>query len=126
MTIFSPRGVRAPVRPHRRDPRRRPAPSRATAGQPRAPDMHHPGDKANRLCLVPAGRPRIPELVRIAARRFSGRAHARADARARARGWAVTETPGWLGLNGRSYRDPRFAARHSTASARARRDERHE
>ena len=31
-----------------------------------------------------------------------------ADTRARDTGWTVTVVPGPLGLNGRSYRDPRF------------------
>ena len=56
-------------------------------------------------------RPRIVGLVRAAGRKLSDRVHAAADDRARALGWTVTETPGWLGLRGRSYRDPRFAAR---------------
>jgi hypothetical protein len=42
---------------------------------------------------------------------FSGRIHAAADDHARARGWQATHTPSRLGLSGRSYRDPRFAAR---------------
>jgi hypothetical protein len=58
-----------------------------------------------------ASRPRIADFVRAAGRKLSDRVHAAADDRARALGWTVTETPGWLGLRGRSYHDPRFAAR---------------
>jgi hypothetical protein len=58
-----------------------------------------------------ASRPRIAGLVRAAGRKLSDRVHAAADDRARTLGWTVTETPGWLGLTGRSYHDPRFAAR---------------
>ena len=41
------------------------------------------------------------------ARHYSGNP----ESSAQALGWAVTETSGWLGLRGRSYHDPRFAAR---------------
>jgi hypothetical protein len=58
-----------------------------------------------------ASRPRIADFVRAAGRKLSDRVHAAADDRARALGWTVTETPGRLGLRGRSYHDPRFAAR---------------
>jgi hypothetical protein len=58
-----------------------------------------------------ARRPRIGDLVRAAGRKLSDHVHAAADDRARALGWTVTETPGWLGLRGRSYHDPRFVAR---------------
>jgi hypothetical protein len=70
---------------------------------------------------ISSGHPRIADLVDALARKLSDRMHSAADDRARALGWAVTETPGWLGLRGRSYRDPRFAARrqaHQTAQAR--------
>jgi len=70
------------------------------------------------LTTTAASRPRIAELVRAAGRKLSGRVHAAADDRARALGWTVTQTPGWLGLTGRSYRDPRFTARHQDAQAR--------
>ena len=64
----------------------------------------------------PAGHTAIPgrgftARLRAVGERLSGRLHAGADDRARARGWQVTPTPGRLGLNGRGYRDPRFAAR---------------
>jgi hypothetical protein len=64
-----------------------------------------------------ASRPRITGLVRAAGRKLSGRAHAAADDRARALGWTVTETPGRLGLSGRSYCDPRFTARRQREDA---------
>jgi hypothetical protein len=67
--------------------------------------------KASHIAAVPAGRPRIADLVRATARKLSGRVHATADDRARALGWEVTETSGRLGLSGRRYRDPRFGAR---------------
>jgi hypothetical protein len=60
---------------------------------------------------VSAGHLRIAGLVDALARKLSDRAHAAADDRARALGWEVTQTAGWLGLRGRSYRDPRFAVR---------------
>jgi hypothetical protein len=70
---------------------------------------------------------RLGELVRATARRLSDRAHAAADQRARAVGWEVTENPGWFGLAGRSYRDPRFdAQRHARQQAQARRHGRHD
>ena len=58
--------------------------------------------------------PRLAGLVGALARKLSDHAHAAADDRARALGWEVTETPGRFGLRGRSYRDPRFAARRQT------------
>jgi hypothetical protein len=74
-----------------------------------------------------ARRPRIAHLVRAAARKLSDRLYADADDRARALGWTVTETPGWLGLSGRSYRDPRFAARRQDRqNASVGRDDCHE
>jgi len=60
---------------------------------------------------VSSGHPRLAGLAGALARKLSDGVHAAADDRARALGWAVTETPGWLGLRGRSYHDPRFAAR---------------
>jgi hypothetical protein len=62
---------------------------------------------------APTARPRIAALARAAARKLSDRVHATADDQARALGWQVTETAGPLGLTGRRYRDPRFAARTS-------------
>jgi hypothetical protein len=41
---------------------------------------------------------------------LSDRAHAAGDAHAEAMGWTITQTPGPLGLAGRTYRDPRFDA----------------
>ena len=70
---------------------------------------------------------RLGELARATARRLSDRAHAAADQRARALGWQVTEDPGWFGLAGRSYRDPRFTARrHARQQAQAPRGGRHD
>jgi uncharacterized membrane protein len=68
--------------------------------------------------VIPAHRPRIADLVRDKVRQLSDRVHAAADDRARALGWTVTQTPGRLGLSGRSYRDPRFAVRHQDALSR--------
>jgi hypothetical protein len=64
---------------------------------------------ASHIAAVPAGCPRIADVA-SAGRKISDRVHAAAGDRARAPGWEVTETPGPLGLNGRSYRDIRFAA----------------
>jgi hypothetical protein len=58
-----------------------------------------------------ANRPPMVGLIRAAGRKLTDRVHAAADDRARALGWTITETPGRLGLRGRSYHDPRFAAR---------------
>ena len=59
---------------------------------------------------------------RAVAERLSDRIHAAGDDHARALGWEVTQTPGRLGLTGRSYRDPRFDARgqdpHDTPASR--------
>ncbi len=52
---------------------------------------------------------------RATARELADRAHAAGDAHALASGWAVTRTPGPLGLAGRTYWDPRFATRRSPA-----------
>ena len=69
----------------------------------------------------------IAARVKALGERLSDRIHAAADDRARALGWEVTETPGWLGLSGRSYRDPRFAARRQIRQdVQPGRDERHE
>jgi hypothetical protein len=74
-----------------------------------------------------AGRPGMTARLRAAGERVSDRIHAAADDRARARGWQVTQTPGRFGLRGRSYRDPRFAARRQALQdTPARSDERHE
>jgi hypothetical protein len=65
--------------------------------------------------------------IRAVGGRLSGRIHAAADDRARAGGWEVTQTPGRFGLSGRSYRDPRFAARRQALQdTPARTDQRHE
>jgi hypothetical protein len=89
-----------------------------------------PTRKATRMTqhttAVPAGRPRFADLARAAGRRLSDHLHSAADARARARGWEITETPGPLGLRGRSYRDPRFGARRSLQTAGARGGGRHD
>jgi len=69
----------------------------------------------------------ITARIRHVAKRLSDRIHAATDDRARARGWQVTQTPGRFGLTGRSYHDPRFAARHQIRQAApAAPDERHE
>ncbi len=60
---------------------------------------------------VAATRPRIADRIRAAGRKLTDQAHAAADDRARVLGWDITTTPGRLGLGGRAYRDPRFAAR---------------
>ena len=57
------------------------------------------------------GRPGITARIRAAGERLSGHIHAATDDRARAQGWQITHTPGRFGLSGRSYHDPRFAAR---------------
>ena len=73
------------------------------------------------------GRQSMTERIRAAGERLSDRIHAAADDRVRARGWQVTHTPGRFGLSGRSYRDPRFAARRQALQdTPARTDERHE
>jgi hypothetical protein len=69
------------------------------------------------ITATAASRPRIADLVRAAGRTLSGRVHATADDRARALGWTVTETPGRLGLTGRSYHDPRFTERRTRQDA---------
>ena len=75
---------------------------------------------------VSSGHPRVAGLAGALARKLSDRLHSAADDRARARGWAVTHTPGRFGLTGRSYRDPRFAARRQAhQSAQASRSARH-
>jgi hypothetical protein len=63
------------------------------------------------IAAVPAGRPGIARRVCATTSKLSDRVHAAADDRAQALGWEVTKTPGWLGLAGRSYRDPQFGAR---------------
>ena len=77
--------------------------------------QNHPGP-TNHTAIVRRG---IAARIRALGERLSGRIHAAADDRARALGWQVTETPGRLGLSGRGYRDPRFAARRRTPSGHA-------
>jgi hypothetical protein len=73
------------------------------------------------------GRPGMTARIRAVGERLSGRIHAAADDRARARGWEVTQIPGRFGLGGRSYGDPRFATRRQALQdTPARTDERHE
>ena len=73
------------------------------------------------------GRPGITARIQAAGGRLSDRIHAAADDRARARGWEITQTPGRLGLGGRSYRGPRFAARRQALQdTLARLGQRHE
>ena len=63
---------------------------------------------------------------RAVAGRLSDRIYAADDDHARARGWEVIQTPGRLGLTGRSYRDRRFdARRQDPQDIPASRDERH-
>jgi hypothetical protein len=70
---------------------------------------------------------RLGELAGATARRLSDRVHAAADQRARAVGWQVTQTPGWFGLAGRSYPDPRFDVRRpSRPPAQPARHRRHD
>ena len=57
----------------------------------------------------------LAAAVTAAAGRLSNRIHRRSDAQARAAGWEITRTPGRAGLTGRTYRDPRFAARTAHA-----------
>jgi hypothetical protein len=73
--------------------------------------MNASGPMPHHRAGVAEGRFRIRGAVRAVARKLSDRIHAAEDARARALGWEITEIPGWLGLHGRSYRDPRFDAR---------------
>jgi hypothetical protein len=73
------------------------------------------------------GRHGMTARIRAVGERLSTRIHAAADDRARALGWEVTQTPGRFGLSGRSYRDPRFAARRQALQdTPARTDQRHE
>ena len=89
--------------------------------------MNTTGRMTHHRAVVPAGRPRIADLVRATARHLCGRVHVAADDRARALGWEVTETPGWLGLSGRRYHDPRFApSRQAPQDAQTRREGRHD
>jgi hypothetical protein len=75
---------------------------------------------------VSSAHPRIVGLAGALARKLSDCGHIAVDDRARALGWSVTETPGWLGLRGRSYHDPRFTARrHACQTAQAERSGRH-
>ena len=73
------------------------------------------------------GRHGMTARIRAVGEQVSDRIHAAADDRARALGWQVTPTRGRYGLSGRSYRDPRFAARRQALQdTPAKRDERHE
>ena len=73
------------------------------------------------------GRPGMTARISAVGQRLSTRIHAAADDHAQARGLQVTQTRGRFGLSGRSYRDPRFAARRRTLQdTPARSDERHE
>jgi hypothetical protein len=83
--------------------------------------------RPGRTSYTATDRPGITARIRAVSERFSDRVHAAADDRARARGWQVTQTPARLGLNGRSYHDPRFAARRQALQdTPARTDQRHE
>jgi hypothetical protein len=76
---------------------------------------------------IATGRQGMTARIRALGDLLSGRIHAAADDHARAWGWQVTQTPSRLGLSGRSYRDPRFAARRQAhQDTPARTDERHE
>jgi hypothetical protein len=66
---------------------------------------------AHHNAAAPPARLHIAGLARNAGRKLSDRIHATADDRAQANGWQVTTTRGPFGLQGRSYRDPRFGAR---------------
>ena len=79
---------------------------------------HHPGMTSHPATT----RQGIAARIRGVGERLSGRVHAAADDRTQALRWEVTKTPGWLGLSGRSYRDPRFAARRDRQPGRPRRD----
>ena len=73
------------------------------------------------------GRPGITARIKAVGERLSDHIHAAADDHAEARGWQVTQTPSRLGLRGRSYRDPRFAARQQALQdTPARTDKRYE
>jgi hypothetical protein len=85
--------------------------------------QNHPG----RTSHTATGRQGMTARIRAAGERLSDRIHAATDGRARARGWQVTQTSGRFGLSGRSYRDPRFAARRQALQdTPARTDQRHE
>jgi hypothetical protein len=70
------------------------------------------------VAAAAARRPRITGLVCAAGQKLSVRIDAATDARARALGWMVTETPRRLSLRGRSYHDPRFDARRQHLQTR--------
>jgi hypothetical protein len=72
------------------------------------------------------GRQGMTARIRAVGEWLSDRIHAAADDRVRALGWEVTQTPGRFGLSGRSYRDPRFAARRQALQDPARTDQRHD
>jgi hypothetical protein len=85
--------------------------------------QNHPGLTSH----TATGRQGMTARIRAAGERLTDRIHAATDDRARALGWEVTATPGRFGLSGRSYRDPRFAARRQARQdTPARTDERHE
>lgn len=80
-------------------------------GNARQPPRNRKASPMTRHTLSASAGPRIAGLLRGPGRKLSDHAHAPGDDRARAAGWHVTATPGPLGLQGRSYRDPRFATR---------------
>ncbi len=57
---------------------------------------------------TPAASRTLTRRLHAALRDLSDRAHAAGDTDARAIGWTSTRTTGWLGVTGRTYRDPRF------------------
>ncbi len=63
------------------------------------------------ILAEPAVPGRVAGRLRRHLREVSDRAHAAGDAHAQAMGWTIAQTPGPLGLSGRTYRDPRFDAR---------------
>ena len=69
------------------------------------------------IAVAPAARRRLADLARTAGRKLSDRIHATTDDHAQAYGWEVTTTRGRLGLQGRSYHDPRFTARRQARLA---------
>jgi hypothetical protein len=69
-----------------------------------------------RVRRLPVTGPRLTARLRAALTTLSDSAHDAADARAQAAGWTATPIPGPLGLDGRTYRDPRFTTRQAAAS----------
>ena len=87
------------------------------------PTLSRPGMTSH----IATGRQGMTVRIRAVGGRLSDRIHAATDGRARARGWQVTQTLGRFGLSGRSYRDPRFAARrHARQDTPASTDQRHD